>query len=155
MTDETEAKSYSELSQCATKISVPLANEKLFKKLAKLVSKAAAKKTCTRRGVKEVVKSIRKGAKGVCIIAGDVTPVDLICHVPILCEDREIPYIYIPSKEQLGKSLGSLRPTSSVLVLREPVKKAGAKQSDDKNEKYTDLFDDVAERVKAAMPTSF
>ena len=39
-----------------------------------------------RRGVKEVVKAIRKGAKGICILAADVNPVDVYSHIPIICE---------------------------------------------------------------------
>lgn len=33
------------------------------------------------------------------VIAGDISPIDVITHVPILCEDANIPYIYVPSKE--------------------------------------------------------
>jgi hypothetical protein len=35
----------------------------------------------------------------VCIIAGDISPIDVITHLPLLCEENAIPYIYIPSKE--------------------------------------------------------
>ena len=56
-------------------IASPLADEKLTKKLHKLVKKASAAKAL-RRGVKEVVKAVRKGASGLCIIAGDISPVD-------------------------------------------------------------------------------
>lgn len=35
----------------------------------------------------------------VCIIAGDISPIDVIIHIPVMCEDRDIPYIYVPSKE--------------------------------------------------------
>lgn len=34
-----------------------------------------------------------------CIIAGDISPIDVITHVPVLCEEADIPYIYVPSKE--------------------------------------------------------
>lgn len=34
-----------------------------------------------------------------CVIAGNISPIDVITHVPILCEESEIPYIYVPSKE--------------------------------------------------------
>lgn len=34
-----------------------------------------------------------------CVIAGNISPIDVITHVPILCEEEEIPYIYVPSKE--------------------------------------------------------
>ena len=46
----------------------------------------------------------------VCIIAGDISPVDVITPIPIMCEDRDIPYIYVNSKEV--RSLSSpLHPT--------------------------------------------
>jgi H/ACA ribonucleoprotein complex subunit 2 len=38
----------------------------------------------------------------VCIIAGNISPIDVITHIPILCEEAGIPYIYVPSKEDLG-----------------------------------------------------
>ncbi|KAK4750781.1 hypothetical protein SAY87_004263 [Trapa incisa] len=79
-------------------IAKPLAGKKLCKRTLKLVRKAAEHK-CLKRGVKEVVKSIRRGNKGLCVIAGNISPIDVITHVPILCEDAEIPYIYVPSKE--------------------------------------------------------
>jgi len=33
------------------------------------------------------------------ILAGDTNPIDVICHMPVLCEEKEIPYCYVPSKE--------------------------------------------------------
>ena len=35
----------------------------------------------------------------ICILAGDISPVDVLTHIPIICEDHHIPYIYVPSKE--------------------------------------------------------
>ena len=96
-------------------ISTPLADEKLTKKLHKLVKKASSAKAL-RRGVKEVVKAIRKGATGLCIIAGDISPIDVICHLPIFCEEKSVPYIYVPSKQDLGYAALTKRPTSVVLV---------------------------------------
>lgn len=34
-----------------------------------------------------------------CVIAGNISPIDVITHVPILCEEADIPYVYVPSKE--------------------------------------------------------
>ncbi|GMQ11128.1 hypothetical protein CsSME_00053886 [Camellia sinensis var. sinensis] len=81
-------------------IAKPLAGKKLSKRTFKLVRRAAGHK-CLKRGVKEVVKSIRRGHKGLCVIAGNISPIDVITHVPILCEEAEIPYIYVSSKEPL------------------------------------------------------
>ena len=62
------------------------------------------------------MKSLRQGTKGICILAGDVSPVDVIAHLPILCEEQDVPYIYVPSKQDLGYAALTKRPTSVVLV---------------------------------------
>jgi H/ACA ribonucleoprotein complex subunit 2 len=92
-----------------------LASRKTTKRVHKLVRKASQAKIA-RRGVKEVVKALRKGHKGFCVIAGDISPVDVISHLPIMCEDRNIPYLYVPSKLDLGAAANTKRPTSCVLI---------------------------------------
>lgn len=104
--------------QCS--IASPLADAKLTKKLLKTVKKGISMKA-VRRGVKEVCKSIRKGEKGLVVLAGDICPVDVISHLPVLCEDHQLPYIYVPSKKSLGEACSTKRPTS-VILLKEQVK---------------------------------
>lgn len=96
-------------------IAHPLASKKTTKKLHKLVKKATQAKI-VRRGVKEVAKAIRKGEVGLCIIAGDISPIDVITHLPVMCEDRKIPYIYVPNRHDLGAAAQTKRPTSCILV---------------------------------------
>lgn len=96
-------------------IANPLAGKKLAKKVLKTVKKAAKGKQI-KRGVKEVVKALKKGEPGLAIIAGDISPIEVIAHVPILCEEKNIAYIYVPSKEELGAASQTKRPTSIVLV---------------------------------------
>ncbi|XP_074572214.1 H/ACA ribonucleoprotein complex subunit 2-like protein [Curcuma longa] len=102
-------------------IAKPLAGRKLCKRTLKLVRRAAEAK-CLKRGVKEVVKSVRRGHKGLCIIAGNISPIDVIMHVPILLEEADIPYIYVPSKEDLAVARVTKRPTCCVLVTTKPTK---------------------------------
>ena len=120
-------------------IANPLADPKLTKKVLKTV-KAAAEKKMIRRGVKEVVKALKKGEKGLSIIAGDISPVEVICHVPILCEEKDVAYIYVPSKEDLGLASLTKRPTSIVLVT--------CKDDSDFKKEYAELEADL----KAALP---
>ncbi|CAL9133957.1 unnamed protein product, partial [Musa textilis] len=87
-------------------IAKPLAGKKLCKRTLKLVRRAAEAK-CLKRGVKEVVKSVRRGHKGLCVIAGNISPIDVITHVPILLEEADIPYIYVPLKEPYISSFSS------------------------------------------------
>jgi H/ACA ribonucleoprotein complex subunit 2 len=106
---------YEERCEAVNMISFPLASKKSTKKVHKLVKKAAATKHI-RRGVKEVVKGLRKGEKGLAILAGDIYPIDVVSHLPILLEEQNVPYIFVPSKFDLGAAASTKRPTSCVLI---------------------------------------
>ncbi|XP_062157535.1 H/ACA ribonucleoprotein complex subunit 2-like protein [Alnus glutinosa] len=126
-------------------IAKPLAGKKLCKRTLKLVRRAAEHK-CLKRGVKEVVKSIRRGHKGLCVIAGNISPIDVITHVPILCEEAEIPYVYVPSKEDLANAGATKRPTCCVLVLTKPTKGELVPEEEDKLKvDYKQVAADVSE----------
>ena len=71
-----------------------------------------------RRGVKEVVKAIRKGTTGICILAADVNPVDVYSHIPIICEEKGIPYVYVKSRMELGAAAQTKKPTSVILMVK-------------------------------------
>jgi len=127
-------KSYQELIANMNSIAQPLASKKLSKKLYKCVKKATKVKNI-RRGVKEVQKFINKGEKGIVVLAGDTLPIDVYCHLPVMCEDRNLPYAYIPSKVDLGSSAGSKRPTCVILI--KP------------HEDYQQAYDECAEEVSS------
>lgn len=71
-----------------------------------------------RKGIKEVVKSIRRKLKGLVLIAADISPVDCISHLPVLCENNGIPYVYVQNRMMIGEACGTKRPTSCVLLLK-------------------------------------
>ncbi|CCH42486.1 H/ACA ribonucleoprotein complex subunit 2 [Wickerhamomyces ciferrii] len=123
----------------------PLAPKKLNKKVLKTVKKASKAKH-VKRGVKEVVKSLRKGEKGLVVIAGDISPPDVISHIPILCEDSSVPFVFIPSKEDLGSAGATKRPTSVVMIVPGGGKK---NKSDGKSEEYREGFDEVVKEIPA------
>ena len=123
----------------------PLASKKLNKKILKTVKKASKAKH-VKRGVKEVVKSLRKGEKGLVIIAGDISPADVISHIPVLCEDNSVAYIFIPSKEGLGSAGATKRPTSCVMIVPVEVSQKNA----DKTDEYRDGFDDIVKEINAS-----
>ena len=52
------------------------------------------------------------------IFAGDISPEDVISHMPIYCEDQNIPYIFIDNRSDLGIAASTKRPTSAVMVVR-------------------------------------
>ena len=103
-------------------IAEPLAGDKLTKKLLKLVRKGMKDKI-VRRGVKETVKAVRKGAKGLVIIAADISPIDVLSHLPILCEENGVSYMYVRSRAEVGEACKTKRPTSCVMVTKPDKKK--------------------------------
>ncbi|KAL7107411.1 hypothetical protein ACP275_06G052300 [Erythranthe tilingii] len=132
-------------------IAKPLAGKKLSKRTLKLVRRAAEQK-CLKRGVKEVVKSIRRGNKGICVIAGNISPIDVITHVPVLCEEANIPYVYVTSKEDLANAGATKRPTCCVLVLTKPVK---GELGQEEQEKLKGDYDQVASDLSELANSMF
>jgi large subunit ribosomal protein L7Ae len=59
-----------------------------------------------KKGTNEVTKAIERGISKLVIIAEDVEPAEVVAHLPILCEEHGIPYGFVPSRQELGKSLG-------------------------------------------------
>ncbi|XP_016458064.1 H/ACA ribonucleoprotein complex subunit 2-like protein [Nicotiana tabacum] len=141
-------------------IAKPLAGKKLSKRTFKLVRRATEHK-CLKRGVKEVVKSIRRGNKGshclvgncrLCVIDGNISPVDVITHVLILCEESDIPYIYVPSKEDLANAGATKRPTCCVLVLTKLTK---GELSQEDQEKLKEDYDRVVSEIRETTSSLF
>ena len=141
-------KTYEERVEAVNIIAKPLANKKSTKKAHKLVKKAASAKRI-RRGVKEVVKGLRKGEGGLCLLAGDIYPLDVYSHLPILLEEKNVPYLFVPSKQDLGAAACTKRPTSVVLVRDRPGKKAGDKEFDGQ-----DLMDSLLKEAKEYNPVN-
>jgi large subunit ribosomal protein L7Ae len=59
-----------------------------------------------RKGANEVTKSVERGLASFVVIAEDVEPEEVVMHLPALCEQKKIPYTYVPLKLELGKSIG-------------------------------------------------
>ena len=111
-----------------------------------LTRRQAAKNNTLKRGVKEVVKTLRKSPPsapgntsfpGVVIVAGDISPMDVISHIPVLCEDHNVPFMFVSSRAELGAAAKTKRPTSVVMVMekregkKKEVKEAEGDDKDD------------------------
>ncbi len=59
-----------------------------------------------RKGTNEATKAIERGISKLIIIAEDVEPPEVVAHLPILCEEQNTAYVFVPSKQELGKALG-------------------------------------------------
>jgi len=108
-------------------------NEELIKKTLKLVEMVAATQTAReealkkegkrleekmiRRGVNEVTKAVDRGKAKLVVIAMDVEPEEIVMHLPPLCEEKGVPYTYVPSKVELGKAAGLQVQAASVAIV--------------------------------------
>ena len=59
-----------------------------------------------RKGTNEATKAIERGTSKLIVIAEDVEPPEVVAHLPILCEEQNTDYVFVPSKQELGKALG-------------------------------------------------
>lgn len=86
-------------------------------------------------------------APGLVIIAGDISPMDVIMHFPILCEEHGVPYLYVRSRADLGVAACTKRATSVVMLKPEGKKN----NSGEGNKKDADTeMDDGGEDKKVS-----
>lgn len=69
------------------------------------------------KGTNEVTKAVERGQAAFVVMAQDVQPEEVLAHIPLLCEEKGIPYAYVPSKLELGTAAGLEVGTASVAVV--------------------------------------
>ncbi len=79
----------------------------------------AAKTGTVRKGTNETTKAVERAQAKLVVIAEDVDPPEVVAHLPLLCEERKIPYVFVPSKEKVGSSVGIDVPASSACIINE------------------------------------
>jgi large subunit ribosomal protein L7Ae len=88
-----------------------------------------------RKGTNESTKAVERGIAKLTLIAMDVEPPEVVAHLPILCDERKIPYIFVPSKSRIGSSCGIdvgsaaaciIEPGDAVALVREVAEKLEA-----------------------------
>ena len=72
-----------------------------------------------KKGTNETTKVIERGIAKLVVAAKGVNPPEVIMHLPALCKEKNIPYVEVPSKEELGAAAGLEVSTSSVAIVQE------------------------------------
>ena len=70
-----------------------------------------------RVGTNEVTKSSERAEAKLVIMAEDVDPAEILVHIPMLCEEKRIPYVYVPKKQRLGAAAGLSKSSASVAIV--------------------------------------
>lgn len=68
------------------------------------------------RGVKEVQKKLVEKESGICFLAADTYPVDVVAHIPLLCQRANVSYVWLPAKSDIGGAAGLGHATSVIFV---------------------------------------
>ncbi len=58
-----------------------------------------------KKGTNETTKAVERGIARLVYIAEDVQPPEIVAHLPLLCDEMRVQYIYVPSKNRLGMSI--------------------------------------------------
>jgi len=103
MTDEVNPKAY------------PLADAALTTKILNLVQQAANYQQL-KKGANEATKTLNRGLSEFIVMAADAEPLEILLHLPLLCEDKNVPYVFVRSKQALGRACGVSRPVIATSV---------------------------------------
>ena len=69
-----------------------------------------------RKGTNETTKAIERRQAKLVVIAEDVEPPEVVAHLPLLCEEHKIPYIFVPNKGKIGSAIGIDVPAASACI---------------------------------------
>merc|ERR1712032_664145 len=93
----------------------PLADAKLTQTILDLVQQACNYKQL-KKGANEATKTLNRGIAEFVVMAADTEPLEILLHLPLLAEDKNVPYVFVPSKQALGRACGVSRPVIACSV---------------------------------------
>ncbi|XP_060076831.1 NHP2-like protein 1 [Ylistrum balloti] len=103
MTEEVNPKAY------------PLADQVLTTKIIDLLQQCVNFKQL-KKGANEATKTLNRGIAEFIVMAADTEPLEILLHLPLLCEDKNVPYVFVRSKGALGRACGVSRPVIAASV---------------------------------------
>lgn len=96
----------------------PLAPKPLTKQILELIATAANFKK-VKKGANECTKTLNRGITELIVLAADAEPIEILLHLPLLCEDKNVPYVFVSSQKALGRACGVSRPVIAVSIMKE------------------------------------
>jgi large subunit ribosomal protein L7Ae len=87
-----------------------------------------------RKGTNETTKAIERGNAKLVFVAEDVQPEEIVMHIPELADEKEVPYVFVGTQDEIGHAAG-LEVGSAAAAIVE----AGEADSE---------VDDIAEKVE-------
>ena len=94
----------------------PLASKNIQKEIFTAITRASQLKKI-KKGANEATKTLNRGISDLIVIAADVKPLEIVLHLPLLCEDKNVPYVFVESQRLLGRACGVSRPVIAASIL--------------------------------------
>ena len=103
------------MSEAPNPKAFPLADAQLCITILDVIQQAANYKQL-KKGANEATKTLNRGIAEMIVMAADAEPLEILLHLPLLCEDKNVPYVFVPNKQALGRSCGVSRPVIAASV---------------------------------------
>jgi len=68
------------------------------------------------KGTNETTKVVERGTAKLVLIAENVDPPEIVAHLPLLCEEKNVSYIYVPTKMGIGMASGIEVPSAAAAI---------------------------------------
>ncbi|EEA05959.1 putative 60S ribosomal protein L7a [Cryptosporidium serpentis] len=100
---------------CFNPKAYPLASPDLNNRIINIVQQACNYKQL-RKGANEATKALNRGVAEIIVLAADAEPLEILLHLPLVCEDKNTPYVFVRSKVALGRACGVSRPVIAAAI---------------------------------------
>ena len=69
-----------------------------------------------KKGANEVTKAAERGTALMIVMAENVSPGELLAHIPMICKEKDIPFIYVADQTFLAEAAGMSNGTKTAAV---------------------------------------
>ncbi|NMA10669.1 MAG: 50S ribosomal protein L7ae [Methanomicrobiales archaeon] len=88
-----------------------------------------------KKGSNETTKAVERNIAQLVLIGSDVEPEEIVMHLPLLCEEKQIPFVYISKQNDIGSASGLEVGSAAAAIV--------------KSGKAKDLVEEIAKQIAA------
>ena len=59
-----------------------------------------------KKGTNETTKAVERGNATLVYVAEDVQPEEVVMHLPELCDEKDVPYLFVQTQDDIGHAAG-------------------------------------------------
>ncbi|MEF8809242.1 50S ribosomal protein L7Ae [Natronomonas sp.] len=59
-----------------------------------------------KKGTNETTKAVERGNADLVFIAEDVSPEEVVMHLPEIADEKEVPYVFVSEQDDIGHAAG-------------------------------------------------